>query len=523
MAQFTEEEDFEALLAEAGTVKRKHLRMGDRVSGTVSHVGENSATVELTDGQEALMDLAGLVGKDGVPAIKAGDKVDAVVVRIRDRVVELARSIAKGHANLSVLQDAAISGVPVEGVVTGVNKGGYLVDVSGMQGFCPLGQMDTRRIEDPSTVVGQKTQFRVLEVRGDRDLLLSRRALLEETQAHKAAATRETLKIGLRTQGTVTRVLDFGAFVDLGGIEGMVPASELAWGRKKPQDVVEVGQVVDVEITRMEPGLDHKGRPQEKIGLSMRALARDPFEQALPALASGVILRGIVARVETFGAFVELIPAVEGLIHISAFGRRIVRVSDVVTPNQDILVQVELADPLSRRIALRFVEPDKLAEIVDTDRIPPTSIAGLRLVGWAKEGSSPAPGGSDRLNAAPRNERTVNPPPPLGGILHVTVDKIESFGVFVSWGTGRGLVPSSELGVPFGTDLRRAVPVGTEFDAVVQDVRPDGKVRLSKTAAAAAVERADADAWMATQARSDSAAVGSFGELLRQKLNQAKK
>ena len=522
MAQMMEDEDFGALFEADNTKPRKRVTLGDKVSGTVMFLGSSTATVDLGDGLDALLDLADLVGKDGAPTIKPGDRVEAVVVRIRDRVVELARSIPRGHANLQVLADASVSGVPVEGTITGVNKGGYLVDVAGQVGFCPLGQMDTRRIEDPATLVGQKMQFRVMEVRNGRDVLVSRRALLEETAAAKATETRGKLAIGARMQGTVVRVLDFGAFVDLGGIEGMVPASELAWGRKRPQDVVSEGQQVDVEVTRIEPSLDHKGRPIEKIGLSMRALARDPFEQALPSLQSGLLVHGTVTRVEAFGAFVELIPAVEGLIHVSAFGRRVTRAADVVQPGQDIVVQIELADGLSRRVSLSYVDPLLLADVLDADRPAPSAVAGLRVVGWARP-STTTQSTPERLNQAPRNERVVAPPPRIGAIVHVTVDKIESFGVFVSWPTGRGLVPSFELGAPHGADLRKLVPIGTEFDALVQDVRPDGKVRLSRSAATAAVERAEADAWMADQkASSSTAGVGSFGELLRQKLNQGK-
>ena len=523
MSQMMDEDDFGALFEEDNTKPRKRVNIGDKVSGTVMFLGSSSATVDLGGGLDALLDLAGLIDKDGQPTIKAGDRVDAIVVRIRDRVVELAQSISKGHANLQALSDAAVSGVPVEGTISGVNKGGYLVDISGTVGFCPLGQMDTRRIEDPATLVGQKMQFRVMEVRNGRDLLVSRRALLEEGQAQKAAETRGKIAIGARMAGTVTRVLDFGAFVDLGGLEGMVPASELAWGRKRPQDVVSEGQVVEVEITRIEPGLDHKGRPVEKIGLSMRALARDPFEQVLPSLQSGLLVHGIVTRVELFGAFVELIPAVEGLIHVSAFGRRVARASDIVQPGQDIIVQIELADGLSRRISLSYVDPQILTDVLDADRPAPASVAGLRVVGWARP-STTTHATSERMNQAPRNERTVMPPPVMGTVVHVTVDKIESFGVFVSWPTGRGLVPNFELGVPHGADLRKLVPVGSEFDALVQDIRPDGKVRLSRAAATAALERAEADAWMAQQKPANLAeSVGSFGELLRQKLNQGKK
>ena len=135
MAQMMEDEDFGALFEADNTKPRKRVTLGDKVSGTVMFLGSSTATVDLGDGLDALLDLADLVGKDGAPTIKPGDRVEAVVVRIRDRVVELARSIPRGHANLQVLADASVSGVPVEGTITGVNKGGfaiYLYDLDGI-------------------------------------------------------------------------------------------------------------------------------------------------------------------------------------------------------------------------------------------------------------------------------------------------------------------------------------------------------------------------------------------------------
>lgn len=525
MAQvYNDMEDFETLLQEQGDKKRRYVHPGERIRGKVVFVGEKHATVDLGDGLDGLLDLAGTQGKDGKTTVKVGDIVESFVLRMRDRVVELAKSIGKGMANAAVLQEAASSGVPVDGIITGVNKGGYEVDVSGTRGFCPLGQMDVRRIEDPATLINQSFKFRVTEFREGRDCVLSRRALLEADVQAKASETRKLVVVGAHLQGTVSHVRDFGCFVDLGGLEGMVPASEMAYGRNKPQDLVQAGQVVTVEVLRIEPGLDNKNRPIEKILLSMRALSQDPFEALAPALQPGVLVRGHVTRVEAFGAFVELIAGVEGLIHISAFGKRIGRPSDVVQPGQAIVVRVDGVDLAQRRIGLGYVDAAEVENVRDPAAVMPTSTTKAEFVGVAK---TIEPVVRERMAAAEtvERQRPAPPPPPIiGAMFDVIVDKIEQFGVFVHWDTGRGLVPNGDLGLPFGADARRLQPIGSSFRAVVLEVRPDGKVRLSKTAAAAADERSQADSWLQAQHSGKAAGgVGSFGALLMQKLQDHKK
>ena len=509
-------EDFEDLFEHMQGKPQRFIEPGQPIRGTVLHVGEGSAVLDLGGRLEGLMDLAGLIGPDGKPTIRVGDRVDGFALRVRNRIVEVGRTIGKGMVSKHMIEEARETGVPVEGVVTGVNKGGYEVDISGTAAFCPLGQMDVRRIEDTATMIGQKLAFRVTEIRGGKDVVLSRKALLEQEAARKSQETRKRLEVGARFEGVVTAVRDFGAFVDIGGIEGLVPASELAYGRVRVQDVVQPGQEVEVEVIRIEAGKDGA---KERIGLSMRALAQDPFEALAPHLAVGTVIRGIVTRVEMFGAFVELLPGVEGLIHVSAFGKRIGRPSDVVQPSQDIAVRVDGVDAQARRISLAFLDPSdlqsKLAPAVSGEAAP----RGARILGIFVAPEAPAPVSAEREAAAPSVPRTILPPPSVGAAQDVTVDRVESYGVFVRWEGGRGLVPGGDLGLPFGTDLRRAMPIGTTFRAVVVEVRPDGKVRLSKTAAQDADERAEAANWQATQVQAKpQGPMGSFGELLMKKL-----
>ena len=514
--EFDMEEDFETLLREVAPKQRRWVSPGERVTGRVVFVGEQHANIDLGDGLDALLDLAGIVGKSGQNKLKAGDRVDAYVLRIRDRVVELTVALGKGQQNNEMLQEAVGSGVPVTGTVTAVNKGGYVVDLGGIQGFCPMGQIDVRRIEDPNTMIGQKLQFRVTDLRG-RDATLSRRALMEAEREQKARQTREQLTVGALVSGTVTAVRDFGAFVDLGGLEGFVPASELGWQRVRPSDVVQAGQTVEVQVLRIEPSLDAKGRPIEKIALSMKAVGRDPFETVRDHLTPGIVLQGTVTRVEMFGAFVEIIPGVEGLVHVSAFGKRVARPSDLAQVGKTAVVSVLGIDPIQRRLALSWIAEEQLEELLDSDAGIPHNPTAARVIGVLKARTVSPRASQESLALAPSAPRAAQPPK-VGSLHEVTVDKVETFGVFVSFAGHRGLVPNGELGLPFGTDGRRVYPPGTRFVAVVQEVRGDGKIRLSLKGAQDAEERAQAQEFMAQQpARPTGAAIGSLGELLLKK------
>jgi small subunit ribosomal protein S1 len=576
------EESFAELLEQNLKQKRRRVSPGEKVTGTIVQVGAEHALLDLGGGLDGIISIGELVEPGQAGTLKPGQKVEGYVVRVEDRIAELAKSLGKGPAARFALEEAAQSGVPVEGHVEAVNKGGYVVMVAGTRCFCPLGQMDVRRIEDPATLIGQKLQFRVAEFRGGRDVVLSRRALLEEEMARRAEETRKRLEPGARFRGTVTSVREFGAFVDIGGIEGLVHASELGWGRMRPDEVVRIGQEVEVEVLKIEAPKDGKG---ERLSLSMRALAQDPFDLAVTDLPEGTIARGTVTRLQPFGAFVELIPGVEGLIHVSAFGRRVGHPSDAVAVGQEIAVRVEGVDPTQRRISLSYVSDDELDALgFAHDGIeappPPTVVPvpakpGKGAAAAAKEGpglsrrpgkpapeaASPekvvvspaviptpvtekAPLGSSvpkpRIlgRAEPRQTEpafvahegapaTPTPAgaagmatPPVGAVLDVTVDRVEPFGVFVTWPGGRGLVPGIELGTPRGADLRRSHPPGTVFRAAVVDVRPDGKVRLSKVQAERAEERAEADAWQRTQVKPSGKGFGTFADLLKGKLGK---
>lgn len=408
-AAVPDEGSFADMLAESEAQPRRKFEIGEKVAGKIIQLGHDVAFLELGSGvAEAMIDVTELKDAEGNVTAREGDIVDAVVVQVNERGVRLAKGLQKGprdHRREAVIE-AAVTGLPVEGVVKGANKGGLEVEVLGQRAFCPMSQIDLHFVADPATFVGQKLQFRVQRA-DQRDVVLSRRALLEAERAEKAKATRERLAPGAVFDGVVTSVQDYGAFVDIGGVEGLVHVSELAWDRvSKPQDLLSPGDKVQVQVLR----IDEDPKKGERIGLSVKTLTPRP------------------------------------------------------------------------------------------------------------EPAAPAPG----TGAEPRHERTAPPPPPkVGNVVEVSVDKIESFGVFVRFAGGRGLVPASETGTPRGTDLRRAFKVGDVFQALVTAIDEQHRIRLSRTEAEAAVERAEAQEYLRkTAPRGSGKGFGTLGDLLRQKLEK---
>jgi small subunit ribosomal protein S1 len=471
--------DFAALFAESekSAQKPQKLRLGQKVQARVAHVGAEIGYLDLGGKGEAIIDLRELRNEKGELFVQAGETIDAYVLSLADGTPVMTRSVPKG-AGREVLQQALESKVPVEGTVTAQNKGGLEVDLGGLRAFCPASQIDVRFVENPAQFVGQKLKFRVMEIRGG-NAILSRRALLEEERAALAAELRKKLEVGAVLEGTVSSVRDFGAFVDLGGLEGLVHVSELSHQRvAHAQDVVKAGQKVRVQVLRIEK--DEKGH--ERIALSLRALEQDPWDAARPQLKEGTRLQGKVVRLQPFGAFVELFPGVDGLVHVSALSNRHVQhPREVVTEGEPIWVQVDSVDDAQKRVSLRRISEDEAQ-------------------------APPAP----EKKAGGRRPR-------VGDVVDAKVDRVEAYGVFVSWPDGKGLVPNVELGTPRGSDNHKTTPVGTQFKAQIIEVDERGRYRLSRTSAERAEGRSEYEAYR-RKAPPPGKGFGTLGDLLRAKL-----
>ena len=352
-------ESFAALLAASEAQPAQQLSAGKVVRGRVIAVGTGSAFVEIGGKGEAIIDVAEFRDPDsGEILLAVGDQIEATVVddgRTSGSVV-LKRTLGRGGHVPGELEQALAHGIAVEGVVTGENKGGFDVQIGAVRAFCPGSQIDRRR-GDAAGYVGQRLRFRVTKIEsGGRNIVVSRRALLEEEAAQQAAETWERVQVGAILQGRVSSVQEFGAFVDLGEVEGLIHVSELGHSRvSHPSEVLKPGQLVEVKVLKVEPG-ESGGRA--RIGLSMRALAPDPWATARQQFPIGTTLPGIVRRLESFGAFVEIAPGVDGLVHVSklTLDRRIAHPRQVVSVGDRVEVTVLTVDDAQRRIGLSMVE-----------------------------------------------------------------------------------------------------------------------------------------------------------------------
>jgi small subunit ribosomal protein S1 len=480
------EENFAEMFAAsvAGSTP-KRFEVGQKVSGRIVQLGAEQAFLDLGGKGEGMIDIAELRDSQGNVMVTVGEILEGYILALAGDHggVVVTKQLSKG-AQREFLVEARDSGIPVEGLVSGHNKGGLEVDLGGLRGFCPASQIDLHHVEDLLSLVGQRFSFRVMELK-DRDVVLSRRALLEAEAAKKGAALRATLTVGTQLEGTVVSVRDFGAFVDLGGLEGLLHVSEIGYGRvNHPQDVLAVGQKVKVEVVKIDA--PKEGEKNERIGLSMKALQQDPWQQAAAQLKEGDRLKGKVVRLQPFGAFVEIMPGVDGLVHISALGakKRIAHPSEVVAEGDEIECVVEAVDPGQKRISLRRVTAEEAA-----------------LPAGEKKG----------------REVSVHGPPKVGDLVEASVDKVEPFGLFVRFAGGRGLIPNVEMGTPKGADHRKLFPPGTVFKAAIIEIDATGRLKLSKAGAEQAEERAEYRQFMKEQQKSSPGGkgFGTLGDLLK--------
>ncbi|MFO7610352.1 MAG: S1 RNA-binding domain-containing protein [Candidatus Krumholzibacteriia bacterium] len=343
-------EEFAAMLEAAGNepAEPKH---GQPVTGTIVQMGDQDAFVDCGYRTELPLAVTELRDADGKPTHQVGDTVSAHVQKVGDGF-KLTMAINVREAGRKALADAHTHGTPVRGKVGDTNKGGFSVDLGGVRAFCPFSQIDVRRAEDPSVFVGREFDFKILEYAEDgRNIVVSRRALMQAKRETAAHETRATLQLGDVCEGTVTRLVPFGAFVDIGGIEGLVHISQISHQRlSHPGDVLQEGQPVRVKVLEIQ-NLG-QGR-SERISLSMKALASDPWPDTASSLVPGSDTTGKVTRLVDFGVFVELQPGVEGLIHISELAnRRIIHPREVVNEDEEVAVRILDVDLDRRRISL---------------------------------------------------------------------------------------------------------------------------------------------------------------------------
>ncbi|MBC7820742.1 MAG: S1 RNA-binding domain-containing protein [Planctomycetaceae bacterium] len=294
---------------------------------------------------QGILPLKQFEGKE-VPPV--GTELTVVVHKVSPEEGLIHVSLPSGRQKVQGNWDAVQVGLVVDCMVTKTNKGGLEVNVGSLRGFMPSGQVALHFIENLESLVGQKLTVKILEAnKAKKNLIVSRRALLIEERAEAEQKILATLEVGQTLDGIVKTIKDYGAFVDLGGVDGFVHIGQMSWQHiKHPKEVLGEGQAVQVKVISI-------SEDKKKIGLSVKQLSTSPWENAASKYGVGEKVTGTVTRLTDFGAFVQLEPGVEGMVHISELDhKRVARVADVVAVGQELELQVRDVDPIKRRIGL---------------------------------------------------------------------------------------------------------------------------------------------------------------------------
>jgi small subunit ribosomal protein S1 len=437
-------ESAEATFAEAfeASLNFKTPEQGELLRGTIVSISGDDAFVSYGGPSEAVMATGELDGLD------VGDSVEGTVVKTTPDI-RISRKLARGKASLDQLRQMYENHLPVEGKVTGRNKGGFEVSVAGLRAFCPLSQIALGKIENPDTFVNETFEFRVTELSDDgRRIVVSRAALLKEAAQARASEARERVVPGAELTGRVKTLTPFGAFVDLGGVDGLLHVSEMSRRRvTDPKELVSVGQEVRVRVIKVE-------NDGKRISLSMKEFEADPWSDVEDRYAPGTQFTGRIVRSTDFGFFVEVEPGLDGLVHVSQLPLG-VKTSELEI-GQTVTGWIREVDPSKKRLSL------SLREIATSDP-------------W----------------------EFVTTKYPIGRVVEGTVDHVAAPGVFVQIEPGLvGLVPRSEIDQAVADSAR----AGEKLVVRVMSVDASRKrISLSYDAAKAAAEREEYSKFMDEQ------------------------
>ncbi|MEJ5186110.1 MAG: 30S ribosomal protein S1 [Candidatus Geothermincolales bacterium] len=349
---------------------------GDIIAGTVVKIDKDEVLLDIGYKSEGVIPLRELSIRYGVRAedvVKVGDVIDALVLQKEDKEgrLILSKKRAQYEKAWGVLEEKMLNNEPVEGEVIEVVKGGLILDI-GLRGFLPASLVDVQRVRDLESFLGQRLTCKIIEMdRNRNNVVLSRRAYLEEKASERKKVLLDNLKKGMRVKGKVSSLVSFGAFVNLGGIDGLIHISELSWCHvEKPSEVLSVGDEVEVEVLEVD-------KERERISLSLKACQSDPWEEIYREVRIGDILEGKITKLVPFGAFVQVKPAVEGLVHISEISRRhIDHPEEVLSVGDTVQVKVVDMDIDRRRLSLSIRQAaEELGLYVDEEGEPASDLA----------------------------------------------------------------------------------------------------------------------------------------------------
>jgi len=357
---FNEQQDklsFEELLNESAGATG-WLEPGERVDLPIVDIGSDWVFLGLSGKSDALIDKKELINENGDLPFKIGDTIAAYFMSSRQGEYLFTTQITTGEAGRNYLGHAWDNKIPVEGLVETETKGGFRVKIAGgMMAFCPYSQMGLRRVEDSSEYMGHRMSFIITEYGEDgRNVVLSNRAILEEELREKKEELKEKLSEGMKVTGTIASIHAFGAFIDIGGIQGLLPISEIGWARVDDiNDILSIGRELELVILNLD-------WENDRVALSLKATLPDPWDQVEKKYPAGSSHVGTVARLTKFGAFVTLEGGVDGLIHISMLGggKRINHPNEVLEQGQALEVTVEAVDLEKKRISLALEHEEKV-------------------------------------------------------------------------------------------------------------------------------------------------------------------
>ncbi|MFZ3208326.1 MAG: 30S ribosomal protein S1 [Geobacteraceae bacterium] len=362
--QMEKEETAEESFAEMFEMSFKdsgRLEPGQKVEAKVLNISGDWMFLDTGRKVEGVLERKELLDGEGNLTVKEGDMVSAWFISSHNNEMRFTTKVGgSSSVGSAPLEDAWRSSIPVEGFVEKEVKGGYEVKIGGaIRGFCPFSQMGLRRVEDNSIYIGNHLSFRISEyAENGRNIVLSRRALLEEELQQKKDELRETLKEGMVVRGTVTSLRDFGAFVSIGSVEGLLPISEIGWGRVTDiREALVVGQELEVIVKRID-------WENDKFSFSLKDTLADPWDNVVMNFPEGSYQTGRVSRLAPFGAFVTLGEGVDGLIHISKLGagKRIQHPREVIKEGERVEVKVESVDRDAKRVSLSLAAISRAEE-----------------------------------------------------------------------------------------------------------------------------------------------------------------
>lgn len=469
----SEEGNFEQLLKLYDNDKKAEIRVGERVKGKIISIGKDLVFVDIGAKIDGFVDKSELADENGLIPYQVNDEIELYIVAHNENEIHLSKAISS-YGGLNLLEEAFKNGIPVEGKVKEICKGGFHIEILQRRAFCPSSQIDIKLAQQPNEYVGQVFRFLItkFEEKGN-NIVVSRRDLLEKELEKAKEQFLEKVSIGSILEGKVIRILPHGAIVELiPGLEGMVHVSELSWSiLQKPQDVVKEGDVVSCKVIKIES--DQKSK-SVKIGLSLKQVLGDPWDSVLEKFQPGDKTTGKVKGFLKTGAFVELIPGVDGFVHISemSYKKRITRPESVLNIGDEVEVMIKEIDVDKRRISL---------SIKDAEGDP-----------WIKI------------------HEKYQPSQVVTGII----EKKENFGFFVTLEPGiTGLLPKSKIKQSHQPAAIEKLSEGSPITVIIEEINPqERKITLGPS------DPAEDDDWK-KYTRQETMSLGTLGDKLQKALN----